>query len=187
MNEIATLNASLTMTSREIAELTSKRHDNVVRDIRDMLGELTQAGDSSDLRNVGEEKDDRGFTAFYSLDRELTYTLITGYSAVLRNNVVKRWLELEVIVQKQAQKLLQNTQEQLKLVNGITKGLYNKVDYLEAEQLTINRALDNAKISKESRTKGDITRMREEIKHLTKRLKHSEEYTQYLLNTKVPA
>ncbi|VVQ16100.1 hypothetical protein [Pseudomonas fluorescens] len=29
------------------------------------------------------------------LDKELTFTLITGYSVKLRHTIVKRWLELE--------------------------------------------------------------------------------------------
>jgi hypothetical protein len=37
---IASGNAPLTMTSREIAELTGKRHDNVLEDVRKMLDEL---------------------------------------------------------------------------------------------------------------------------------------------------
>ena len=39
MNQLLTTKA-LTMTSREIAELTGKRHDNVMRDIRTMLDDL---------------------------------------------------------------------------------------------------------------------------------------------------
>lgn len=31
----------------------------------------------------------------YALDKELTFTLITGYSIKLRNAVIKRWLDLE--------------------------------------------------------------------------------------------
>ena len=37
---IASGNAPLTMTSREVAELTGKRHDHVLRDIEVMLSEL---------------------------------------------------------------------------------------------------------------------------------------------------
>lgn len=37
MNQIATMNSVRTMTSREIAELTGKRHDNVIRDIEKIV------------------------------------------------------------------------------------------------------------------------------------------------------
>ncbi len=94
--------ATKTMSSREIAELTSKRHDHVIRDIRAMLTELRDApdlGDGSDLSHVREDKDARGYTAMFHLDRELTDTLLTGYSAVARRKVVARWHELEAVVQ----------------------------------------------------------------------------------------
>ena len=40
MNEISVFNNIPTMSSREIAELTEKRHDNVMQDIRNMCKEL---------------------------------------------------------------------------------------------------------------------------------------------------
>lgn len=85
---------NVTMSSREIAELTGKRHDNVIRDIREMLEALKN--DASDLRQqFFEHKDSRGRTSRYDLDRELTETLITGYSIPLRHRVIKRLHELE--------------------------------------------------------------------------------------------
>lgn len=81
------------MTNREIAALTEKNHKNVIRDIRLMLDELSS--DGSDLSHVQEDKDARGYIAVFHLDRELTDTLLTGYSAVLRRRVVVRWRELE--------------------------------------------------------------------------------------------
>lgn len=84
---------SLTMTSREIAELTGKDHKNVIRDIRSMLDELEK--DGSNLSHPVEDKDSRGYTACFYLNRELTDTLLTGYSATARLRVVRRWHELE--------------------------------------------------------------------------------------------
>ncbi|WP_439871056.1 Rha family transcriptional regulator [Pseudomonas syringae] len=80
------------MSSLEIAELTGKQPSNVGRDIRKMLADL---GDDSKLSHVHEEKDARGYTKAYHLDRELTQTLITGYSAPLRLKVIRRLNELE--------------------------------------------------------------------------------------------
>lgn len=85
--------APLTMSSREIAELTGKQHKDVIRDIRVMLDALQK--DGADLRHVREDKDARGYTAMFHLDRELTDTLLTGYSIPLRRKVVARWHELE--------------------------------------------------------------------------------------------
>ncbi|MCX2694296.1 phage antirepressor KilAC domain-containing protein [Pseudomonas sp. DCB_CB] len=84
---------TVTMSSSEIAELTGKLHKNVIRDIRDMLDALKD--DGSDLSHVREEKDSRGYTSEFYLDRELTETLLTGYSVPLRRKVIHRLHELE--------------------------------------------------------------------------------------------
>lgn len=86
----------VTMSSAEIADLTGKLHKNVIRDIRDMLDALQD--DGSDLSHVREDKDARGYTAEFHLDRELTETLLTGYSIPLRRKVIHRLHELEQIV-----------------------------------------------------------------------------------------
>lgn len=83
----------LTMSSREIAELTGKQHKDVIRDIRVMLDALQK--DGANLRHVREDKDARGYTAMFHLNRELTDTLLTGYSIPLRRKVIARWHELE--------------------------------------------------------------------------------------------
>ncbi|TCL26804.1 phage regulator Rha-like protein [Azotobacter chroococcum] len=83
----------VTMSSREIAKLTGKEHKNVLRDIREMLDALEK--DGSDLSHVGEDKDARGYTKQFHLDRELTETLVTGYSIPLRHKVIRRIHELE--------------------------------------------------------------------------------------------
>lgn len=93
MRKITVKNQAVTMSSRDIAELTGKLHKNVIRDIREMLEALKK--DGSDLIHVRETLDARGYTTAFHLDRELTETLITGYSIPLRHRVINRLHELE--------------------------------------------------------------------------------------------
>ncbi|MBY6030007.1 phage antirepressor KilAC domain-containing protein [Halomonas sp. DP8Y7-1] len=88
-----------TMSSREISELTGKRHGDVIRDIRTML---EQMGDDADLRHVTEERDSRGYTQHFLLDRYHTEVLVTGYDVKRRAAVIKRWYDLETGTAKPA-------------------------------------------------------------------------------------
>lgn len=95
MSQVAVIQQGpvLTMSSREIADLTGKKHKNVLRDIREMLEALRK--DGSDLSHVREDLDSRGYTENFHLDRDLTETLISGYSVPLRYRVIRRLHELE--------------------------------------------------------------------------------------------
>ena len=69
-------NVAATMSSREIAELTGKRHDHVMRDIRNMLAELkitdpSFGGSYQDSQNRQQSE--------YLLDEEHTLCLTSGY------------------------------------------------------------------------------------------------------------
>ena len=85
----------LTMSSLEIAELTGKRHDNVVRDIKVMFEQL---GDSEGIL-----KSEHTYThpqngqkyKCYNLPKDETICLIAGYNAQVRMRIIKRWQELE--------------------------------------------------------------------------------------------
>ena len=99
MNQIAPAAAQavpLTMTSREIAALTGKRHDHVLRDIRAMMGALDQSPNlgagckTSTYTNAAGQSYPQ-----YELDKDTCLTLLLGYDAVARFKVVKRWQELE--------------------------------------------------------------------------------------------
>lgn len=89
----------LTMSSLEIAQLTGKEHFHVVRDIRAMIDEIP---DDPNLDDVKIFKDGRGYTSEIHLSRDLTQTLITGYSVPLRLAVIRRLNELEAQVVKPA-------------------------------------------------------------------------------------
>lgn len=87
--------APLTMTSREIAELTGKNHADVMRDIRNMVEQLTKAEMLSCAKSTTYTgKDGRQYPQ-YELDKDTCLTLLLGYDAVARMKVVKRWQELE--------------------------------------------------------------------------------------------
>ncbi|MCK3656420.1 antirepressor [Pasteurellaceae bacterium Macca] len=85
-------NASVVMSSIEIAQLCEKRHDNVMADIRIMLETLKiQSPDFS-----GDYIDSKGRTypCFYLPKRE-TMILVSGYRIDLRAKIIDRLDELE--------------------------------------------------------------------------------------------
>ena len=92
MNKLINASQSLTMSSREIAELTGKRHDNVKADIEKMLTDLklnvpefsgtyTATNGNSSLE--------------FNLPKRECLILISGYSILLRAKIIDRWQELE--------------------------------------------------------------------------------------------
>ncbi|MFX5638062.1 phage regulatory protein/antirepressor Ant [Acinetobacter baumannii] len=86
----------LTMSSREIADLTSKRHPDVKRDIEVMVEQLNL--DVSKFAHNYFDSMNRQQTE-YALDKELTTCLISGYNVQLRMAIIKRWTELEQATQ----------------------------------------------------------------------------------------
>lgn len=97
MNMLSTITSSTVciMSSREIAELTGKRHDNVMADIRKMLVDLgLHAPDFS-----GTYITERGNKyECFNLPKRETLILVSGYSAELRAKIIDRWQELEARV-----------------------------------------------------------------------------------------
>lgn len=84
-----------TMSSLEIAELTGKRHDNIMRDIRTMVKDL-HSSDLSFVCESGTYKSENGqIYTCYNLDKDTTLTLLLGYDVVARMKVVRRWTQLE--------------------------------------------------------------------------------------------
>ena len=93
----------LTMSSREIAELTGKEHKHVMRDVRTLIDELSMSPnlDSCVKSTTYKGKDGRQYDQ-YELDKDTCLTLLLGYDAVARMKVVKRWRELEEFVAQPA-------------------------------------------------------------------------------------
>ena len=81
-----------TMSSVEIAELTGKRHDNVMRDIKSMLDDLGAAALSFEGSYLGANR--KQLPCFH-LPRRECLILVSGYSVELRAAIIDRWEELE--------------------------------------------------------------------------------------------
>lgn len=93
MNQLIAMNAEVTMSSREISELIGKEHKHVMRDLRvlsDQLGDMFEGSVQlwTHPQNGQEYQE-------YVIKRDTCITLLTGYDAVSRMKVIKRWQELE--------------------------------------------------------------------------------------------
>jgi phage regulator Rha-like protein len=83
----------LTMSSRDIAELTGKEHKHVLRDCLTMFEEL-DLDPMGYAQNWTHPQNAQIYTE-YLLPKDLVETLITGYSIKLRYQVIQRMHELE--------------------------------------------------------------------------------------------
>jgi Rha family phage regulatory protein len=98
MNDLMN-NRALTMTSREVAELTGKRHADVLRDVDSLVGSLhaeLRLGFTSTTYTDSTGKSNR----MYQMDRDSSVCLVSGYDANSRMRIIKRWQELEAGVVK---------------------------------------------------------------------------------------
>jgi len=95
MSQLVPFVAQITMTSREIAELTGKHHHHVLRDIDNLISTLDPNlvfGFQSSTYTAGDPP--REYRQFV-LDRDSAYCLIAGYEPNSRMRIIKRWQELE--------------------------------------------------------------------------------------------
>lgn len=129
------------MSSWEIAELTGKRHDNVVRDIEKLnksyddlrFLKIEELFRIRELPNGGHKRE-----SYYELTKMQTLDLMTGYNVELRIKVNRRWEELE----KQNSKPL--TQAELILVQAqALVDMERKINSVEAKVDKIVKAQED--------------------------------------------
>ncbi len=83
-----------TMSSVEIAELTGKRHDNVMRDTRAMLEQMGEGGLLKfEDTHVNPQNGQR--YPIFRLPKRECLILVSGYDVGLRARIIDRWMELE--------------------------------------------------------------------------------------------
>lgn len=150
-NSIIDLDQIISMTSKEIAELTGKQHNNVMRDIRKMLDEIYPYGGllkteqpesrgsklSSQNFGISEDvfTDSRGKQQpMYQLDRKHTFILVAGYSVQLR---ARCYDHIQMLEQKVLRLEDQKKRAAVQSANrrGVTWGDYCKTHGLPAQKL----------------------------------------------------
>lgn len=115
-----------TMTSLQIAEVTNKRHDAVLRDIRNLLEQGVQAHNFVELFNIrklpnGGSKQE----PYFQLTKKGCLILASGYNALLREKIIDRWelLETERAASTPDNSQLQFVQTQIYLAETISRNL----------------------------------------------------------------
>ena len=135
--QLATIPQNLTMTSREIAELTGKRHDNVMRDTRNMLLELY--GDEGVLKfedTITDQQNGQEY-AVYTLPKRETMILVSGYSVAMRAKIIDRWQELES--QQANQNFAIQSAENLEMNRKLLKAVEKIFDLQQQMMLSIKK------------------------------------------------
>ncbi len=123
------------MSSVEIAELTGKRHDTVLRDIRNLLNQ--GVGALNFVETSYTDKSNRQSPCF-NLTKKGCLILAAGYDAKLRERIIDRWEELETKVRKpltSAEMLLQQCQMLVEQERRVTQ-IEEKVAIIEAKTQT---------------------------------------------------
>jgi Rha family phage regulatory protein len=135
---------AVTMTSREIAELTGKRHDNVLRDARAMLVELHGEGGVLSFEATHRDVQNGQEYPVLALPKRESLILVSGYSVSVRAKIIDRWQELEAgtlpRTMAQALRLAADQAEQLELQQQQLEAAKPAVEfverYVQAEGLT---------------------------------------------------
>lgn len=95
LNGIVEAGGPLTMSSREIAELTGKEHRNVLADIRKMLVDLVGEEGVLKFQHTHVNEQNGQSYPIFRLPKRECLILVSGYSVELRARIIDRWMELE--------------------------------------------------------------------------------------------
>ncbi len=119
MSELMALNGAnevLTMSSREIAKLTGKRHDHILRDIDVIAPNLGESSKSVTYKGYNNQTQRE-----WLLTKRDSLLVVSGYSVELRARIIDRWQELEKRVQQNAPAIPQTLSEALRLAADLAE------------------------------------------------------------------
>ncbi|QTL05969.1 Rha family transcriptional regulator [Aquabacter sp. L1I39] len=145
------------MSSVEIAKLTVKRHDNVMRDIRSMLLELHGKGGVLSFEDTHLNPQNGQSYPIFRLPKRECLILVSGYSVTLRARIIDRWQQLEAHVAAQAANPHAipafNEAEILRRIGGVVKAVTGRQiadlrEGMEAALETIGRLAQELRAAK---------------------------------------
>lgn len=114
---------TITMSSREIAELVEKEHRNVMRDIRVMLVELHGEGGVLKFEHTLTNEQNGQTYPVFKLPKRETLILVSGYSVTLRARIIDRWQELEDQVSKPAPTIQYSPKDVVEFADALARSL----------------------------------------------------------------
>ena len=124
---------ALTMSSREIAELTGKEHKNVIRTVKDLM-----AAEILDAQIEPLKFEYRGqWFDYYELNKRDSLVLVARLSPEFTAHIVDRWQELE--------KQVKQTNVDLHDPHALRRALLNyteQVIHLETQNQSLERTID---------------------------------------------
>lgn len=128
------LEVKSTMSSLEIAELTGKRHDAILRDIRNLLGQGVAAHNF--VETSYKDKSNKN-NPCYNLTKKGCLILASGYNAKLREKIIDRWEELETEKRNGGYHVPNSFREALLLAAKQQEQLEQQQRQIEQKQATI--------------------------------------------------
>ncbi|HAM7128754.1 TPA: Rha family transcriptional regulator [Escherichia coli] len=155
----------LTMSSRQIAEFTDKKHSNVMRDIREMYESL---GIIDQLKTEFVERiNNLGYTVkepVYHLDEEMTLALVTGYDVKRRMVVIQEWKRLKEENEKLRQeRLAVNPYADFEETDWIELALKKTRENKKLIELHVRKSVDSHSMTRLLGAKKGATKVKEAL------------------------
>ena len=109
------------MSSREIAKLCEKRHDNVLRDIERLNVTYTEMGFLKIKETLYTHEQNGMQYREFLLNRAQCVDLVSGYRADMRIRINRRWMELEEQIRQPVHVVPQTLSEALRLAADLAE------------------------------------------------------------------
>ena len=133
MNELL---SKETMSSLQIAEITGKRHDAILRDIRHLITQGVNAHNFVEVEYTDKKGEKR---PCFELTKKGCLILASGYDAKLRERIIDRWEELESEKQKECFQIPKSFSEALQLAADQARQIEEQQKAIEQKDARISK------------------------------------------------